>query len=201
MSRRVGIFSGSFDPVHDGHLAFALQALEQCKLDKVFFLVEPRPRRKQGVKAFDHRVAMVQLAIANEPRFGSIILDQARFTPNETMPVLAKRFEGAEIHLLMGDDLVANLVHWPHIKDVIGNIKLAVGLRNHTREAVIRSFETMNRTRGLDFSYSLFETDHKTTASRDIKRTLRQGNIPSDLPLTVQGYIIEHKLYMSASSE
>ena len=67
---RVGIYPGAFDPVHKGHIAFALAAITAHQLDKVFFLPEPSPRHKQGVKALDHRVEMVRLATANDPRIG-----------------------------------------------------------------------------------------------------------------------------------
>ncbi|MCA9332160.1 adenylyltransferase/cytidyltransferase family protein, partial [Candidatus Saccharibacteria bacterium] len=51
--KKVGIYAGSFDPIHKGHIALAEQAIQQCGQDKVFFMVEPRPRRKQGVKALE----------------------------------------------------------------------------------------------------------------------------------------------------
>src|SRR5688572_27140829 len=105
---KIGIYSGTFDPIHLGHVAFAKEALKQCGLEKVYFLVEPRPRRKQGVKALEHRQAMVELAIAKEPALGSIILDHARFSVRQTLPVLQARFEGSEIVFLMGDDMLAH---------------------------------------------------------------------------------------------
>src|SRR5258708_1287895 len=91
--KKIPIFAGTFDPVHEGHLAFAQAALEEG-LEKVMFLVEPRPRRKQGVRALEHRTAMVQLAIADEPQLSTIVLEQARFSVNETLPVLRARFSG-----------------------------------------------------------------------------------------------------------
>jgi cytidyltransferase-like protein len=60
---RIGIYSGTFDPVHAGHMAFALQAMQEAKLDRLYFLPERRPRYKQGVEHFAHRVAMLERAI------------------------------------------------------------------------------------------------------------------------------------------
>ena len=59
---RVGILSGSFDPVHKGHIAFAIDAMKQAKLDEVYFLPEVKPRRKPGVSHVSHRIAMLQIA-------------------------------------------------------------------------------------------------------------------------------------------
>src|SRR5687768_15392849 len=97
--KKVGIYAGTFDPVHEGHLAFAREAAAQYGLDKVFFLVEPNPRRKQGVKALEHRNEMVQLAIRSEKLFASILLEQHRFTVTETMPVLRSRFKNSELYM------------------------------------------------------------------------------------------------------
>src|SRR5688572_16122728 len=109
MSKRVGIYAGTFDPVHVGHMAFAEQALEACNLDKIFFLVEPRPRRKQGVRALEHREAMVRLATAKNDKYGVIQLEQTNFSVEETLPKLQALFEGAELHFLMGEDVFAHL--------------------------------------------------------------------------------------------
>ncbi|MBI3337871.1 adenylyltransferase/cytidyltransferase family protein [Candidatus Saccharibacteria bacterium] len=135
MKSRIGIYSGTFDPVHDGHIAFANAALKQCNLDKIFFLVEPRPRRKQGVKAFEHRTEMVRLAIKNEHSLGSIVLNQQRFTPADTLPLLTERFKGADLYMLIGDDMLDHLAGWPHVEcllqSVIASAKQIPDFSNH----------------------------------------------------------------------
>ena len=60
---RIGIFAGTFDPVHAGHIAFALQAAEIAKLDEVVFIPERRPLSKSSTEHFGHRVAMIRQAI------------------------------------------------------------------------------------------------------------------------------------------
>ena len=69
MVKRIGIFAGTFDPVHKGHISFALQAIEAAGLDEVVFLPEPRPRHKQSVTDQSHRIAMINLAIKAYPKF------------------------------------------------------------------------------------------------------------------------------------
>src|SRR5688572_32810164 len=133
---KIGIYSGTFDPIHEGHIAFAKAAIEQCGLERVYFLVEPRPRRKQGVKALEHRQNMVRLAIAKEPRLGSIILDHARYSVSQTLPVLQARFEGAEISFLMGADMLSYFTDadWPNLNEFVEAVHLIIGLRG-TSEA------------------------------------------------------------------
>jgi nicotinate-nucleotide adenylyltransferase len=72
-NNRIGIYSGTFDPVHSGHISFALQSLKAAKLDKVYFLPERRPRNKQQVEHFGHRVAMLKRAIKPYPEFNVLI--------------------------------------------------------------------------------------------------------------------------------
>src|SRR3989344_4473010 len=77
---KVGIYPGAFDPVHEGHVAFAQLVIAQHGLDKVFFLPEPTPRYRQAVKAYEHRLAMIKLAIKKYDSLGVIQLDHNRFT-------------------------------------------------------------------------------------------------------------------------
>ncbi len=194
--KRVGIYSGTFDPIHAGHLAFAREALAACKLDKVFFLCEPRPRRKQGVKAFEHRVHMVQLAIADDKRLGSIILEQARFTPHKTLPVLQARFKNAELYMLMGDDLLTHFAEWPHVEELLQNIKFVVGVRDDTKMSTVRErLKLIEKTKGIAFRCQLFKSKESSLNSSKLRLELRKGQRPEGLPIAVQAYINKHDLY------
>lgn len=194
--KRVGIFSGAFDPVHNGHLQFAHDALERIGLDKVFFLVEPRPRRKQGVKAFEHRLAMVQLAVKDNPKFGLIILEQTRFTPHETLPVLLARFKGAQLHMLMGDDVFQHLGDWPGVERFVSSTYLIIGVRG-PQSKVIGYLNALEHARGLGLNYEIFESTFPEVSSSKVKATLRKSGISEDIPPEVQNYINEHELYVS----
>ncbi len=196
--KRVGIYSGTFDPIHEGHMAFAREALEKCQLEKVFFLVEPRPRRKQGVKALEHRDEMVRLAVRNEPKLGSILLGQQRFSAVDTLPVLLERFKGAELYMLMGDDMLAHFADWPHVEDLVEHIQFTIGLRHHTKAEVKRRLDIIQRTRGLTMRYQLFQADLPEFSSSDIRQQIKQGKNPAGLIPAVRQYIENHGLYASS---
>jgi nicotinate-nucleotide adenylyltransferase len=193
--KKVGIYSGTFDPVHAGHLGFAREAIAQCGLDKVFFLIEPSPRRKQGVKAFEHRVRMVQLAIQDEAKFGSIMLEQQRFTVADTLPALLKRFEGAELCLLIGDDGLARLGDWPQIEELLKSVCFVIGLRRLTKSEAQHQIDTVQQTRGLKLRYKLFQTPKPKISSSTIKRSLKSGRTPMGLTTNVADYINSQGLY------
>jgi nicotinate-nucleotide adenylyltransferase len=195
--KRVGILAGTFDPVHDGHLAFAHQALKECGLDKIFFLVEPRPRRKQGVKALEHRLQMVQLAIKDESKFGTIMLEQTRFSVTETLPVLKELFKGAQMNLLFGDDVLNHLAQWPHVDQLVRDVSFIIGVRQHTPHDVESHLQNLQRTRGLKLHYSLFVSTAPRLSSSYIRASIKHGHRPHGLQDAVRAYISENGLYSS----
>lgn len=197
LTRKVGIFSGTFDPVHKGHIAFAKQALEYYELDKIFFLVEPRPRRKQGVRAFEHRQQMVQLAINGDPVFGSIILDQDRFSAHHTLPILKERFKGAQLFMLMGDDMLHHLGSWPHIDELLADVGFIVGLRKDSWSQAEAYLKAIEQARNLKLNYKIFTAEHSEFASSKIRLAYKRGKPAMGLDRRVRAYIDKTGLYKS----
>ncbi len=196
--KKIGVFAGTFDPIHNGHMAFAKAALDHG-LDRVYLLPEPRPRRKQGVRALEHRLEMINLAIADEPRLGSIKLEQARFTPHETLPVLQERFKGAQIVLLFGDDVIAHIADWPHIKDLVQSVELLVAVRHHNRNKLTETFTILHQTSGLAFDYQLIDPAQVDVSSSRVRISLRAGDTSQMISEQVAAYIRRHRLYRRAS--
>lgn len=196
--KKIGIFAGTFDPVHTGHLAFAQAALD-AGLEKVWFVVEPRPRRKQGVRALEHRQAMVELAIADEPRFGSIVVEQARFTPNETLPPLMARFKGYKLVLLFGDDVLGHIAHWPHIQSLARSVDLMIATRRHDQAELEERMQAIESNRQLHFNYGFVHPDKPAISSSRLRLVLKKRHATRSIPKSVQDYIAAHRLYFSAT--
>lgn len=193
--QKIGIYSGTFDPIHEGHLSFAREAVKSQGLEKVFFMVEPSPRRKQGVKAFEHRARMVQLATADNPKFGSIILDQERFTTADTLPVLLERFRGAELCMLMGDDMVARLAAWPRVEELLKNVSFIIGSRRLEPSELERHIGNITRANGAKMRSATIQAPRPDIASSNVKQALKQGKQSADLPPPVGDYIKSTGLY------
>lgn len=199
MSRpRIGIYAGTFDPIHNGHLAFANEALK-TGLDKVLFLVEPRPRRKQGVRALEHRHNMVELAIKDEPKFGAIALGQARFNVQETLPVLQALFPDYTLVFLFGDDVISHIAHWPHRLELLEQTELLVAVRHHKRAELKQTFKTLQQTTGVAFTYFMVEPNAPDIASSKIRLQIRRKHDTPDIPASVAGYIKKKRLYAAGS--
>lgn len=114
---RLGVFGGTFDPPHIGHLILAAEALQQMKLDRILWLLTPNPPHKtrREITELDHRKTMLELALAGEPRFELSNLDIDRPPPHyaaDTMQLLRTRSPGIHWVYLMGGDSLSDLPTW-----------------------------------------------------------------------------------------
>jgi nicotinate (nicotinamide) nucleotide adenylyltransferase len=125
---RVGIYSGSFNPVHAGHIAFALQALESANLKTIYFLPERRPLAKQ-VEHLGHRSAMIKQAIKPHPKFKLLELVDISFSVERTLPKLQTIFAGDQLVFLLGSDSVEDMLLWPKVERLFKSSEIVVGVR------------------------------------------------------------------------
>lgn len=139
MKKKIGIYSGVFDPIHHGHINFAQKAHNQLGLDKIYFMAEPKPRRKASPSDVRHRLNMLWLALKDFSHLELLPLDHHVFTVSETLPWLETKFKDAELHLLMGTDLF-NFVHtWPGFDSLKHRAKFVVGQRAGQSSAEVTS--------------------------------------------------------------
>jgi nicotinate-nucleotide adenylyltransferase len=114
---RIGVFGGSFDPIHYGHLLAAECAREQARLDRVVFVPAAEPPHKPGIRLSEasHRIAMLSLAIGGHDAFfvSSLEVDRGgtSFTV-DTLADLAAQHPGDTLVLLLGPDSLAGLARW-----------------------------------------------------------------------------------------
>ncbi|MDQ6858478.1 MAG: nicotinate-nucleotide adenylyltransferase [Chloroflexota bacterium] len=111
---RIGVFGGTFDPVHVGHLAIAHAALESVPLDRVLFVPAQRsPLKERGpVATAADRLAMLELAVAGEPRFSVSRAELDRDGPSYTVDTLAGLAGADQLFLILGSDAIADLPRW-----------------------------------------------------------------------------------------
>lgn len=111
---RIGVFGGTFDPVHVGHLAIALAALEEVPLDRVLFVLARRsPLKADWPEASeDDRQRMLEAAIADEPRFAISRLELDRPGPSYTVDTLESLRDQGDLFLILGADAADELDRW-----------------------------------------------------------------------------------------
>jgi nicotinate-nucleotide adenylyltransferase len=137
---RIGVFGGTFDPVHIGHLILAEQAREQLGLNRVLWVPAGQPWRKSGrdVSAAAHRVEMVRRAVAGNDSFELVSDEAEREGPSytvETLVMLQARYAGAHLWLLLGADALADLPHWREPARLVELARLAVARREELEGA------------------------------------------------------------------
>ncbi|HSX44208.1 MAG TPA: nicotinate-nicotinamide nucleotide adenylyltransferase [Candidatus Saccharimonadales bacterium] len=195
---RVGIFAGTFDPVHKGHITFALKAAESADLDEVYFLPEIVPWRKTAPTHISHRLAMLQLATRAHSKLNVLELPDKKFDMVHTWPKLKKRFRGSKLLLIVGSDVFSHMPEWPHVKQLFDDAGVVVGTRGQRDIALtLRGMVDLNRAL---WEMHIVETDHPTTSSKLIRTSVAHG-LESDMTLrSVQRYIAENWLYVDIRS-
>ena len=128
---RTGIFGGSFNPIHNGHISLARQLRERAGLDEVWLMVSPQNPLKQASDLLDDekRMQMARLALENEPHIIAsdyeMHLPKPSYTWN-TLQALSKDYPDREFVLLMGGDNWALFDRWYHAEDIKKNYRIVV---------------------------------------------------------------------------
>jgi len=170
---RVGLYSGTFDPIHKGHVAFAVQAAQQCRLDRIIFLPEPAPRGKVGVTAVADRAVQIMQAIVEHSAFEVWQLEQPSFTIATTMPVLRQKLGDAELTLLLGSDVARGLPNWPDSASLLENTALAIGMRGaDSEQALAEQLQQIPLAGKLHATYVYTDYPHLSSSQVREKRSL-----------------------------
>ena len=193
-ARRVGLFGGSFDPVHNAHVALARSALAALALDELRWVPAGAPWQKAGMVATAaQRAEMVRLAIAGEARFRFEPFEIERSGPSYTIDtVLALQSREPTVHwfLLLGQDQLARLHTWHRWRELVGLVDLAVANRDGE---VPRIPPELGDAR---VSLTQVPLPAMAVSSTEIRSRVDAGqDILSLVPPAVARYIAEHGLY------
>lgn len=196
---RIGIFSGTFDPVHSGHISFALQSLKEAKLDLIYFMPERRPRYKPSVEHFAHRVAMLKQALKPYDKLRVLELEDPKFTVNVTLKRLERRFSNARLVLMIGSDVAYSLPDWEGVNQLLDSCELIVGIRGGQPERGLLQLFALSPM--FPKSLTLIEAAKPHISSRHIRQALRHGLSTAGLLASVRRYSSSQWLYVSVSKE
>lgn len=184
---RLGVFGGTFNPIHMGHLLLAETARETLALDRVLFIPARQPphKRIRGLLPGSVRLKLIGLAIRDHPSFAASDIELARPGPSyaiETVRLLRRRFPTAKLFLLMGEDMLA--VRWL-AWDELSRLCTVVAAR---RPGATRPVPA----RGMRW----VAMPQLEIASSDIRTRLAEGrSIRYLVPRPVERYIRQHRLY------
>lgn len=198
---RLGILGGTFDPIHVGHLAAAEDAAAHLSLDGVLFVPNRQPPHKEGrtVSPVADRVAMVELAVADNPRFHVSPIELQRPGPSYTLDTLrALRAElgpDTEFHFMVGCDAISQLHTWHEPDALLEEFGLVV-MERPTGTAVDWS-QVETRFPGIRSQVKVVDVAELEISGNDIRRRVREGRpIRYYVLPAVARYIQEHGLYL-----
>lgn len=197
--RRIGVFGGTFDPIHIGHLIVAEEARARLDLHRVVFVparVSPLKLRGTFIPAED-RCRMVQLAIKDNPNFSLSRADLNREGPSFTIDTLhAVREEQGretELYFVMGADSVCSIQAWHRPQEIIRLARIVAV----SRPGFHMDFEALEKELpGIRQATEVISGLSIGISSTDIRARLREGlPIKYQVPASVEAYIHEHRLH------
>lgn len=200
---RLGIFGGSFDPPHLGHLILAESARSALRLDQVLFVPAADPPHKRGLPMTPavHRVEMVRRAIANNADFALSDLDLTRPGPHYTVELLrlmGSAYPSAELYFLMGGDSLRDLPTWRDPAGIIAQVPLAVMARPGAQPDMA-ALETL--IPGLSQRVMLIDAPEVAISATLIRDRCRAGqSIRYLVPDSVAQYITAQAIYEALPS-
>ena len=186
---RLAIFGGTFDPIHQAHLAIAREATDRCRLDRVLLVPADNPPHKTGVThtAYEHRVRMAELACRGLDHLEVSRLEEGTrwsYSIDTIEKVRARMAPDDELFFVIGADAFADIRTWRRWQDVARAVCFLVVSRPGGTYEVPPEVR-LERLDRLDLAIS----------SSEIRRELAAGGRPAEIPAAVLEYILEHGLY------
>ncbi len=199
MSERIGVFGGTFDPIHMGHLIAAEEARVACSLSRVLFLPAASPPHKQGrrITPAEHRLTMTELAIASHAKFSCSAMEMERVGPSYTVDTLAQLRalwgEEVDIVFIVGLDSLRDLPTWREPRRIIELARLAV-VDREPFEVDMAALE--QQVPGVSQRVQFVPIPLIAISATDLRERVRTGrSIRYQVPDAVEGYIYAHALY------
>lgn len=187
-NHRVGIFGGTFNPIHQGHLIVAEQVLDKLKLERLYFMPDNKPPhvdKKSAIPA-QYRVEMLCLALKDNMKFGIELAELERGGKSytiDTMEELTRRHPNTQYYFIIGADMVEYLPKWERIDDLVKLVQF-VGVKRKGYE--------------LHSQYPIITVDIpeiEISSSMIREKVARGESVRYLLPDAVYTYIIEKGLY------
>lgn len=196
---RVGVFGGTFDPPHIGHLAAAEEARTQLNLAQVVFVPAGAPPHKLGepVTSATHRVEMISRAAASNPHFFVSLVDVERSGPSYTVVMLRALREqwgpDTQIHFIMGVDSLIDMPDWHRPDQLLGLCRLAV-VNRPGYDADLEALEQI--IPGISQKVDFVSMPLLAVSSTDLRRRAHRGQtLRYYVPTEVELYIRAAGLY------
>ncbi|MBN1397123.1 MAG: nicotinate (nicotinamide) nucleotide adenylyltransferase [Bacteroidetes bacterium] len=189
----IGIFGGTFDPPHKGHISIAEKAMKQLSLSVIYFVPAYLPPHKldRDFVTAKQRLAMLKLAVKGHRNFKISTIELKRRGISytiDTLKTFKSRFPKADFVLIIGADNLAQFYSWKSPKEILKLASIAV----YKRKGFNRSFKKK------DIAFQKIKGDLLQVSSTEIRQRLRNGvSVTKLLPKQIMQYIKRYSLYVN----
>lgn len=198
---KIGIFGGTFDPIHNGHISLAETARKTLELDEIMLIPAGLPWLKSGQNVTEacHRIAMVKLAVNNRPYFSISDIEVKREGPSYMADTLLEIHGATEseakLYLITGMDAIMDLRRWYRPKRVLNLSTLVTVIRPGFPEFSAKVLEQIQK--GASKTIIQMDAPLIDISGTEIRTRLSQGmSISALVPKSVENYIYSEKLYV-----
>jgi nicotinate-nucleotide adenylyltransferase len=201
----MGVLGGTFDPVHYGHLVVAEEVYATLQLTEMVFVPTGQPPHKtnEEITAAEHRLAMLELAIASNPHFTISRVDLDRPGPSytvDTLRLLREQWgDTTTIYFVIGGDSLEDLLSWHDPSGILEQLTHLVVVRRpgyNESEAYYEWLEA--RLPGIKQRLLMVDAPQFDISATDLRTRVEQGQpIKYQTPESVESYIIQYGLYRS----
>ena len=204
MGERIGLFGGSYNPIHNGHLIVARSVLETLRLDRILILPSRTPPHKTedtSLAPAADRAAMANLAIKDEPGFDfsdhDLTCEGPSYTLNTISHFRALAGPEAELFWIVGADSLLELHTWYRVSDLAASCRIVTAVRPGFTPGQLPDLRRMLDADTVDrLLADVLETPNIDISSTDIRRRVAEGkSIRYLVPEPVEAYIHKHGLY------
>ncbi len=187
--KKVGIFAGSFDPIHDGHLEVMKSAHSFLELDELLLMIEEKPWNSKKPIDISHRKNMAELALRNYKNFYVLDINNKRFDIIKTLPHLENNFIDCELYFIFGADVFINIndKQWPGLENLLKHYIVVFERRNITEK------EITAHAKSLGIVVAIIPSAHPHHSSTDVR--LKPHDKKVWVPKKVAEYIDYNNLY------
>lgn len=196
---RIGIYGGSFDPVHNGHINAARNFMEELSLDKIIIVPAYCSPFKKGlaVTPSQHRLNMCNIAFGNTEGFevsDAEILRADEGYMSDTVAQIREQYPDAELFLLLGSDQLLTFQKWHAWSKITDEVTVAAAARTWDDDAAMEAAAAVLRSYGAEVI--IVPIDVKELSSTDVREAVRRGDdISAMVPPGVAEYIWDNYLY------
>ena len=188
---KVGLFFGSFNPVHIGHMAIACYLAEYTDLDQIWFVLSPHNPQKQreSLLSFHHRLEMLHLAIGDDPRFKVSDIEDKMPLPSytiDTLTYLTEKYPENTFGLIIGSDNLRSFHRWKNPEEIINKFTRYVYPRTNCEDVSIKDHQNIYFVNAPKIEISSTFIRESISNGKDVKYFL---------PLKVYEYIDKMNFY------